>query len=115
MIPLQAGEDLRVLDLAMFVEPVEISDPAGKLIGLFVPANLERGKQLYQEAIATAELAGPQVKDQQVRRSSTTKEVFEHLLSLTEDKAEREHLEVLITEIAERDKCLSPSPGTPPR
>jgi hypothetical protein len=46
MIRLTADFDLQIKDLARFLDPVEISDADGKLIGLFVPANLERGKQV---------------------------------------------------------------------
>ena len=52
MIRLTADSDFQLKDLARFVYPVEISDADGKLIGLFVPANLERGKQIY-ERLAT--------------------------------------------------------------
>ena len=47
MIKLTADCDLQIKDLARFLDPVEISDADGKLIGLFVPANLERGRQIY--------------------------------------------------------------------
>jgi hypothetical protein len=52
MIYLQADDATLVKELGTFVEPVEITDADGKLLGVFVPANLERGKRLY------AELAG---------------------------------------------------------
>ncbi len=52
MIRLQLDETWRPTDLSLFVEPVEIYDPSGKFIGLFVPANLQRGKEIYAQAEA---------------------------------------------------------------
>jgi len=57
MIYLQADEEWLVKDLGRFVEPVEITDANGKLLGLFVPANLERGRQLYEQAAAETDWA----------------------------------------------------------
>jgi hypothetical protein len=42
-----ADDSTLLKDLGLFIEPVEIYDTAGKLLGLFVPANLERAKQHY--------------------------------------------------------------------
>ena len=52
MISLTADETMLLKDVGMFVEPVEVYHPDGKLLGLFVPANLERGKELYARAAA---------------------------------------------------------------
>jgi hypothetical protein len=38
--------------LASFLEPVEVHDTTGKLLGLFVPANLEKCKQLQAEFLS---------------------------------------------------------------
>ena len=35
----------------MFLEPAEFSDIGGRLLGHFVPANLERGKELYASSL----------------------------------------------------------------
>src|SRR5438876_172468 len=52
MISLTADDSALLQDIRLFVEPVEIYDTKGKLLGLFVPANLERGKQLYARALS---------------------------------------------------------------
>lgn len=44
MIPLTADDSRLLKDLQLFIEPVGVYDPAGKLLGLYVPANLEPGK-----------------------------------------------------------------------
>jgi hypothetical protein len=44
------ADDTRLLkDVAYCVEPVEIYDTRGKILGLFVPANLERIKEKYAQ------------------------------------------------------------------
>lgn len=57
MITLTADETWLLKDVRLFVEPVEILDSEGKLLGLFVPANLERGKELYAKALAKVDWA----------------------------------------------------------
>ncbi len=57
MIQLTADEQSLLKDLRSFAEPVEVLDANGKLLGLFVPANLERGKQLYEEMDARTDWA----------------------------------------------------------
>lgn len=52
MISLTADDTCLLKELQLFVEPVEVYDTSGKLLGLFVPANLERGKQLQAQARA---------------------------------------------------------------
>jgi hypothetical protein len=55
MVYLQADDETLLKVLALFVEPVEISDANGKLLGLFIPADLERGKRLYAQAAARSD------------------------------------------------------------
>jgi hypothetical protein len=46
MISLTADDTTLLKDVGLFIEPVEVYDASGKLLGLFVPANLERAKEL---------------------------------------------------------------------
>ena len=48
-----ASDEWKLKDLELFVEAIEIRSEQGKLIGVFVPANLERGEQLYAQARAS--------------------------------------------------------------
>jgi hypothetical protein len=57
MSSIRADDRLLAKDLGLFMEPVELWDADGKLLGLFVPANLERCKQAYAEAIAKTDWA----------------------------------------------------------
>jgi hypothetical protein len=52
MITIRMDGQWRLEDLAAFVEPIELYDAQGKFIGLFVPANMERGKEIYAKAAA---------------------------------------------------------------
>jgi hypothetical protein len=52
MLQIMADDSWAMTDLALFLEPIEISDATGKLIGVFVPANLERAKERKAKALA---------------------------------------------------------------
>jgi hypothetical protein len=47
LVTIEANDTRLLKDLRLFVEPVEVYDPHGKILGVFVPANLERGKAMY--------------------------------------------------------------------
>jgi hypothetical protein len=57
MIPLIADDTTLLKDVGMFVEPVEVYDTNSKLLGLFVPANLERAKEMAAQAAARIDWA----------------------------------------------------------
>jgi hypothetical protein len=108
MVRVTADDSWLLKDLGLFVEPVEVSDATGKLLGLFVPANLERGKQLYAKLAAQTDWAEIE------RRKATEKggrplwEVFERLKTLTEDPATQAYLQRKIEALKERDRCGTP-------
>lgn len=52
MVALTADDNRLLKDVGLFIEPIEVYDAKGKLLGLFVPANLERGKELYAQVEA---------------------------------------------------------------
>lgn len=82
MMPLIADDFWMMKDLADFNDTVEIWDTNGRLIGVFVPANLERCKQRYAEAMARTD------PEELARRAAEPgprclhKEVIEELKSL---------------------------------
>ena len=108
MIHVTADGSVALKDLGQFLEPVEISDTNGKLIGLFVPANLERARQFTNGTESDEVMAEIERRAQANEDCFTTKQVFEHLLALTEDESERTHLRSLIAEQDARNRCLSP-------
>src|SRR5262249_25642850 len=83
----------------------EIRDRAGNVIGVFAPACPPNGGKLAGSLIDPAEIAR---RKKETAKGYTTRQVFEHLLSLTEDAEERSHLQKLIAEVAERDACAAP-------
>jgi hypothetical protein len=63
MITLTADDTTLLKDVGLFLEPVEVYDDSGKLLGLFVPANLERGKELSAKAAARVDWAEIERRD----------------------------------------------------
>src|SRR4051794_19430952 len=109
MVHLQADGEWLVKDLGKFVEPEDVYDESGKLLGLFVPANLERGKQLYAELDAKTDWAEVERRAREEKgQGRPLREVFKHLQTLTADPAERAHLQKLIDRMAARDGCPTP-------
>ena len=104
---LTANDTLLAKDLARFVDPVEIYDVHGKLLGLFVPANLERGKHLYaqlSESLDRAEMA---------RRKAETKPghgwqelIKKFQAAKSEDRENR--VDVIRSSTAETGTCRTP-------
>lgn len=95
----------KLKDLAQFVEPVEIYDENQKLIGLFVPA--KSGREL-SEGPPPIDLAELERRKRSNQKGYALKEIFEHLLSLTNDEQTRKFLLGKIDQLAERDRCLAP-------
>jgi hypothetical protein len=79
MIHLTADDKLLLKDLSLFYEPVEISDANGKLVGVFVPANLERGKEIYARAAERADRAEIERRARTEKSGRTTQEVLGRL------------------------------------
>lgn len=108
MVQLTADDTWALSDLGIFLEPVEISDSNGKLLGVFVPANLERGKQLYANGATKIDPAEIERRKRANNRAFTTEEVFRHLLSITTDPQMRDYLHKKINAVAERNRCVVP-------
>ncbi len=108
MIRLTADMDLQITDLARFVDPVEISDADGKLIGLFVPANLERGKQIYARLAANldrAEIARRVAGDKPGR---TIQEVLQSLRDSEQKAGTNGDLSPVNPRTSEKEECVTP-------
>ena|SRR5260370_6057242 len=108
MIYLQADDETLLKDLSLFVEPVEISDANGQLLGLFVPANLERGKQLYARAIEGTDWAEMERRGASGEKGKPLWQVYEHLLTLTDDPKLRADLQKSIDKLKREDQCATP-------
>ncbi len=101
------ADDTPMLVLSGVVEPVEIHDEEGKLLGVFVPANIEQTRKAYADFASRIDRAEIQRRKKSTQKGHTTKEVFEHLKTLTEDEAMREHLQKLIDRLAESEACAT--------
>jgi hypothetical protein len=83
--------DARVLhDLANCLEPAEIYDGHGKFLGLFVPANLERAKQIYAKLLAMVERDGITRQSADPRNTVPNEVVLARLKALNEESLRRE-------------------------
>jgi hypothetical protein len=107
MVRLIADDTWRVKDLRHFVEPVEVMDASGKLLGLYVPANLERGKQISAELGAKTDWAEIERRAKSTDPGLTLKEVFEHLQSITPDEKVRAYLQEKIIRLQEQGRCAT--------
>jgi hypothetical protein len=57
MVALTADDTTLLKEVGLFIEPVEVYDASGKLLGLFVPANLEKAKQMQAWVAANIDWA----------------------------------------------------------
>ncbi len=76
MVAVTANETMLLKDVELFLEPVEIYDGNGKLLGLYVPANLERGKEMSKQPSALVDWA----ELEREARSGEEGEPFERVL-----------------------------------
>ena len=95
MIQMTAGDDSLLKDLSVFVEPVEVLDKAGKVLGLFVPAETGQRNRLAGDAGGRIDWAEIERRHAQERgQGRRLYEIFEHLKTLTSDPEERADLQV---------------------
>lgn len=95
----------RINFLANITELVEITDNDGTLIGFFVPASLKRDKQPYPPRAVPLDMDELARRSATAKNGKTTREVFEHLKSLTQDPKDLADLQMHIDQLAERDRC----------
>jgi hypothetical protein len=88
MISVTADDTMLLKDVRSYLEPVEVYDPSGKLLGLFVPANLERGKELSAQVAARVDRAEIERRMKSSEEAIPFEEVLAHL-RLLEVEAER--------------------------
>ena len=69
----------------------EIRDPSGAIVGFFAPVSLERA-HLHAQAAARIDPTEIKRRKESERQGHTTREVFEHLKSLTADPAMQAYL-----------------------
>jgi hypothetical protein len=88
-------------------ELVELRDPDGKTLGYFAPVTEEYARRLEAHL---CEIDPVELKRR--RESSgphhTTEEVFEYLLTLTDDEESRRDLRKRIEELRESHRCATP-------
>jgi hypothetical protein len=92
--------------LGRLTELVEICDAEGKILGYFAPASLPYAAA-SAKVLARIDWAEIERRRQSESQGFTTKQVFEHLLTLTEDEPTRAYLQEKIAGLAAREKSDS--------
>jgi hypothetical protein len=102
------ADDAMLAILSQVKELAEVGDSSGKVVGYYAPASVENARSYAQDAarIDRAELERRLATEH--GRGRTTREVFEHLLSLTPDAPMQAYLREKIEQLAERDRCATP-------
>jgi hypothetical protein len=86
MIQVTTDDRFLLSDLSKFMEPVEVLEPNGKLVGLFVPTNLERNKGRGNEKAAHIDWAEIERRAaEETGQGHKLYEIFEHFKTLTTD------------------------------
>jgi hypothetical protein len=102
MISLTADDTVRAV-LSQAKELAEVRDSAGKVIGFFVPTDVYKAR-LFAEASRNTDFVKILQGECLTKTAHTTRQVFEHLKSLTEDDATRADLQEKIDHLMEEDK-----------
>src|SRR5262245_16406724 len=89
--------------LSSVQELTEICDSTGNTVGFFAPASKWKSDWRVRAA-ALVDPAEIQRRKTEEKQGRTTREVFEHLKSITEDEPTRTYLQKKIEKLAERDR-----------
>jgi hypothetical protein len=90
MVSVTADDTVLLKDVGLFIEPVEIYDAAGKFLGLFVPANLERGNEMYARATAQIDRAEIERRKQSKEPGLPLRDALDRLKKLEAEMERRE-------------------------
>jgi hypothetical protein len=105
MLTLTADQAMASL-LRQAKDLAEIRDDGGKVIGFFAPISVEKA-HLYAGAAARIDPVEIERRKAEKGQDRTTKEVFEHLKSLTPDPEMKAYLQGKIERVMARDECRS--------
>lgn len=89
MVSVTADDTVLLQDVRSYLEPVEVYDPSGKLLGLFIPANLERCKELSAQVAARIDRAEIERRMQSKEKAIPHEEVMAHLRMLEAETQRR--------------------------
>ena len=89
MIALTADDSTLLKDVRLFLEPIEVYDSSGRLLGLFVPANLERAKERQKKALAMIDRAEIERRKQSEEPRGTLQDALRRLDQLEAEMERR--------------------------
>jgi hypothetical protein len=84
----------------------EVRDASGNIVGYYAPISVRKAR-LFASAAAHIDPEEIQRRKAANLPGRSTREVFEHLLTLAKDQKDRDDLQRHIQELAERDRCDS--------
>ena len=108
MVSLKLGDGWLLQDLANFVEPVQVTDSDGRVLGLFMPANPEQGKELNEKLDSETDWAEIERRAQCTEVGRTTEEVLANLKSLPSSAIADSVPPGTPDTPLEKDKCVIP-------
>jgi hypothetical protein len=88
-------------------ELTPVREPSGRIIGYYAPRSLERAKN-HAKLATRFDPAEIEKRAKSKKRGYTTKEVFQHLQTLTKDRTMKKYLQGLIDRLEQRDRCAIP-------
>jgi hypothetical protein len=105
MISLGTNETLSLTDLGAYKEPVQICDAGGKVLGVYVPSvsPVRQKERTPDEEVAFWAEIERRAADP--RPGVPLHEVYEQLLTLTDDEQLKADLRQKIDILTERDRC----------
>jgi hypothetical protein len=85
----------------------EVRDGLGRLVGFYAPAGTQNAR-LYAQAASRIDPEEIKRRKAEPGPYHTTREVFEHPKSQTQDEQTRAYLQNKIDRLTERDECATP-------
>ena len=109
MIQMTADDNSLVKDLRLYAEPVEVLDPSGNVLGLFVPMGRPRADQANESAAGRIdwEEIGRRHKSE-TGQGRRLYEIYERLKTLTSDPKMQARLQRDIDRLRAEDGCDTP-------
>jgi hypothetical protein len=90
MVTLKTDDTRFLHNLAWCIEPAEVYDKTGKLLGVFVPANLDKIKEKYGQLLAMVERDRHLHRDEKPGECTPHREVIANLTTLNEESERRQ-------------------------
>src|SRR4051812_26043373 len=89
MVSIRADGKWLLKELGLFIEPLEVCDAQGKLLGIFVPANMERCKEKQAEILSKIDWAEIRRRAKDPRQGEPLHKTLGHIKKLEQEMERR--------------------------